>query len=104
MRFGPIGFGVKFAADDCGRRRKRRRVERGQGGTEQGITGAEGRVSSCYRISKAQGRPASRRIPSPSGCLPCANYLSAVMTVPHAQQGLHARPQVAELSPIKRQR
>ena len=51
------------------------------------VAGAEGRVSLWYRISKARGRPASRRIPSPSGCLPCANYLSAVMTVPHAQQG-----------------
>jgi hypothetical protein len=35
---------------------------------------------------RRRARPASRRIPSPSGCLPCANYLSAVMTVPHAQE------------------
>ena len=68
------------------------------------VTGDKGRVSSCYKICKARGRPASRRIPSPSGCLLRATSLSAVMTVSHAQQGLHARPQVAGLSPIKRQR
>jgi hypothetical protein len=58
----------------------------------------------CYKMCKARGRPASRRIASPSRCLLRATSPGAVMTVSHAQQGLHARPQVAGLSPIKRQR
>ena len=53
-----------------------------------GVSGAEGRVSSWYKISKAQGRPASRRIAYTAGVLALRLLCSAVVAVVYGETRL----------------